>query len=106
MDMEVNMAQTVNKQIALKQLKAVKVETELKGGFAAVSNRTNLIKADLAMDYITADGNKLTAGKHYVILKGDSGFKQWNKQTYVLNENEFVLCPESEILGYGHVTEE
>ena len=78
-----------------------KVEQKIVSGFAMISQRTDVIEVDLIMDY-QLDGNTLLAGHDRVILKGDAGLRQWAKEKLYIDGKEFVLCPESEVLGFTY----
>jgi hypothetical protein len=84
--------------LAVSQPQFKKVEAELKGGIAVIAQRINLIKVDLVLGY-NFNGTELTAGDK-IILRGDSGLQPWAKQVVSLDNKEFVLCPEDQILGY------
>lgn len=85
--------------LAIKQPEFKKIEATIKGGLAVISQRVDLIKADLLMDY-DIDGVKLRANKDKVILRGDSGLHPWAKQVMNIDGVEFVLCPESSVIGF------
>jgi hypothetical protein len=84
--------------LAVKQPEFKKIEATIKNGFALISQRVDLIKVDLLMDY-DLDGIKLKAGKDRVILRGDSGLQPWAKQVLNIDGVEFVLCPENLVVG-------
>lgn len=94
------MATSLKGQIAIKQPVFTKIEVELQGGLAINSNRINLIEAEVVMGY-DYNGVKLKIGDK-VILKGDAGLAQWAKQKLVYKGLEFVLCPESAVLGVAN----
>jgi hypothetical protein len=81
-----------------------KADTEHRAGLALNTSRSQVIKADLVMDYLLqfASGNpqRVIAGTDKVIIRGDSGAKPWAKQIFNVDGKDFVLCPESEILGF------
>lgn len=84
--------------LAVKQPEFKKIEATIKNGLALISQRIDLIKVDLIMDY-EIDGIKLKAGKDKVILRGDAGLQPWAKQVLNIDGLEFVLCPEHLVVG-------
>jgi hypothetical protein len=89
--------------LAIKQPQFKKIESTMKGGLAVASQRTEMISVPLVMGY-KIDGRELHPGRHEVILRGDSGLAQWSKQIFILNGEEFVLCPESAVIGFVEKT--
>lgn len=71
----------------------------MKGGLALISQRTETIVADLVMDYKYGD-HFLEAGRERVILRGEAGLTAWAKKIFSLDGTEYVLCPESEVIGF------
>jgi hypothetical protein len=88
-------------QLAIKQPDFTKIEAQVKGGIALISQRINLIEVPLLMDY-ELDGTKLKAKETMIILRGDAGVQPWAKQVFSLvsSEESFVLCPESQVIGF------
>lgn len=84
--------------LAIAQPQFKKVEAEIKGGIAVIAQRVSLIKASLVLGY-SLNGVDLKAGDK-IILRGDSGLQPWAKQVVSLDDKEFVLCPEEQIIGY------
>jgi hypothetical protein len=89
---------SVNHHIAIKQPVFEKIETKTEHGFAFNANRINVMSVEVVMDYAN-DQLRLNAGD-CVILPGDAGTAPWTKKVYVLDGQEFVLCPEVAILGF------
>jgi hypothetical protein len=85
--------------LAVKQPEFKKIEATIKGGVALISQRIDLIKTDLVMDY-EIDGLVLKANKDKILLRGDSGLQPWAKQVLNTEGLEFVLCPETNVIGY------
>jgi hypothetical protein len=92
------MLNSVKGQIAICQPVFRKIETELQGGLAINSNRLHLQEVKVVMAYDN-NGIHLMPGDR-VILPGAAGLQQWAKQKMILGDVEFVLCPESQIMGY------
>jgi hypothetical protein len=82
--------------LAIKLPPANKIEAQMMGGLAVNRQRHDLVKAPLVMDYHKFD---LSAGD-VAILKADSGFKPWAREVYIIDGKEFVLCPETDVLGF------
>jgi hypothetical protein len=75
-----------------------KIETEVTGGLARITQRFEMVKAKLVMGY-EYNGTMLEAGDS-VILRADSGLQNWAKTTFILNGVEFVLCPEAAVIAF------
>ena len=88
-------------QLAIKQPEFKKIEANLKGGIAVISQRSMLIELSLVMDY-ELDGVKLLAPDTTILLRADAGLQPWAKQVFSIDgyDESFVLCPESQVLGY------
>jgi hypothetical protein len=85
--------------IAIEQPLFKKIEVEVVGGLAKISQRTDVIEAKVLMEY-DLSGTKLKLNDT-VLLKADAGLQQWAKMQYRLSDGiAFVLCPENQILGY------
>jgi hypothetical protein len=91
---------TLKGNLAIKQPEFKKIEAQVSGGVAMISQRVNLIEVQLVMDY-EVNGIKLRGGVDKVILRGDAGVQPWAKQKLALGVHEFVLCPESQVIGYA-----
>lgn len=90
---------SVKQYVAIKPIVHDKLETKVSGGIAVISQRKDVLKASLVMDY--QDGsNTYYRGFDGVILTGDSGLKAWNRTILSIDGEEFVLCPFAEILGF------
>lgn len=87
--------------LAIAQPEFKKIEAQMKGGIALISQRMNLIEVPLLMDY-EMDGTRLYAANTKILLRADAGLQSWAKQVFSLGEGglEFVLCPESQVIGY------
>ena len=86
--------------LAIAQPEFKKIEAEMKGGLAIISQRVRLIETPLIMDY-EFDGKLLKASNTLIILRGDAGAQPWARQIFDLKDAApFVLCPESQVLGY------
>ena len=75
-----------------------KIETEVTGGLARITQRYEMVKAKLVMGY-DYNGVQLQAGDS-VILRADAGLQSWAKTSFILNGVEFVLCPESSVIAF------
>ena len=84
--------------VAIKQPEFKKIETSIRGGIATIAQRSELIAVDVVMVY-KLDDYVLHPGQHRVLLRGDAGLHPWAKQVYVYEGMEFVLCPESSVIG-------
>jgi hypothetical protein len=84
--------------LAIKQPQFKKIEAAVRGGLAVAAQRTEMISVPLIMSY-ELNGKTINPREHEIILRGDSGLASWAKQIYVFGEAEFVLCPESAVIG-------
>lgn len=84
---------------AIKQPEFKKIEATVRGGIALISQRIDLIKSELVMDY-EIDGLVLKANRDKILLRGDAGLQPWAKQIMSIDGEDFVLCPENIIVGY------
>ena len=82
--------------LAIQLPPANKIEAQMMGGLAVNRQKHDLTKATLLMDYPKFD---VHAGDS-AILRGDSGFKAWAREIFIMDGAEFVLCPESDIIGF------
>ena len=89
---------TLNGTVAIKQPTASKIDAQIKNGFAFNGNRTNLVMAEVVLSY-SDSGLSLHPGDK-VMLRGDAAWQPWAKATFVLGEDEFVLCPVSALVGF------
>ena len=85
-------------ELAIEQPVFTKIETNIIGGFAKNSSRAEIIRAKLVMNYQSEHGLILAGSK--ILLRATAGLSSWAKLVYLLDDKEFVLCPESEIVGY------
>jgi hypothetical protein len=92
---------TGKKVIAIKPFEGASVETQLTGGFAAVTNRIKLVEAEVVSDYTFDEFLYLREGDK-VLLRGDAAFNPWAKQIISYNDVQFVLCPVDQIYGVVH----
>lgn len=86
-------------ELAIAQPVFKKIEARLSGGIATIAQRTEVIAVALLMDY-NLDGHMLIANRDKVIVRGDAGLATWAKTLHCYNGVEFVLCPESQVLGF------
>ena len=85
--------------VGIKQPVFRKLEAEVSGGLARISQRHALIEAELVLGY-DMDGVWLNPGD-FILLPGDSAQQQWSANQYVQPDGlTFVLCPEALVLGY------
>ena len=90
---------TKNGEIAITQPVFRKIEAEMQGGIARISQRVTVIEAAVVMGYELKSA--LLKPGDSVILRADAGLQPWAKQVFTLNDSiSFVLCPESAIIGY------
>lgn len=86
-------------ELAIVQPEFKKVEVEVVGGIARAVARVEIIEAKLVMNY-KLDGEPLKPGDG-ILLRADSGLKAWAKNLFRLSDGTlFVLCPESEVIGF------
>lgn len=95
-------------ELAIRKPTFTKIVANLNAGFATIQQRTQCQLSDLLMDYLH-DGVLYKAGQTQVILRGDAGLRDWSKHGLTIAGSsadasvgsiEFVLCPESEIVGF------
>ena len=91
--------ETVNGVVAISPIAAVKLEAEIKGGFATINQKHNLTVADLVLDFGTT-GSFYKAGDYKVLLKGECAFAPWAKQVYEQGGVKFVLAPLGSIIAF------
>lgn len=92
---------TANGHIAIEQPQFKKLEVDMSAGIARASQRFALTRAKVVLNY-ESSSLKLKAGDT-VILTGQAGLENWAKAVLVLDGKEFVLVPESKIIGYEAV---
>lgn len=85
-------------ELAIVKPEFKKIETEVVGGMARITQRHLMIKAKLVLGY-DYNGVQLNAGDS-VILRADAGLQPWAKTAFILNDVEFVLCPESAVTAF------
>jgi hypothetical protein len=79
-----------------------RMEAEVTGGVARISQRHALVEAELVLSY-DLDGVKLRPGD-IVFMVGDSALKPWCTKLFVQPDGlSFALCPEAEVLAYKTV---
>jgi len=79
-----------------------KLEAELQGGIARISQRTALVETELVLSY-DLDGIRLNPGD-IIMVAGDSALAAWAKQLFVQPDGlQFALCPEALVIGYKQV---
>lgn len=91
---------STNKFLAVVPPVLNKIEARPVGGIVMNDTRSSTVALDLVMDYRLNEFDVLQAGRDKVIVRGDSGAKQWSKQVFRHGDQEFVLCPEGDVLGY------
>lgn len=90
---------TKNGHVAIVQPIFRKIEADVEGGLARIAQRVEVIESEVVMGYFV-DGTELKKGDK-VLLRSESGLQPWAKQLMRLGDGtSFVLCPESQILGY------
>jgi hypothetical protein len=86
-------------ELAITKPEFKKIEAEVVGGMARISQRIAVTEAVLVMNY-NFQGVELRAGDK-ILLRGDSGLTKWAANELRLETGEvFVLCPEDVVLGY------
>ena len=95
--------ETINGQVAIAPIAAVKLEAEIKGGFATISQKHNLIAAEMILDF-AGNGSFYKAGDYRVLLKGDAAFTPWAKQVFEHDGVKFVLAPIGFVIGFVRVS--
>ena len=86
-------------ELAITRPEFKKIEAEVVGGMARITQRVAIVETQLVMNY-NFDGVELRAGDK-ILLRGDSGLANWAKNEFRLETGEvFVLCPENVVLGY------
>lgn len=81
--------------LAIQLPPANKIEAQMMGGMAINKQKHDLMKVALVMAYPKF---AINAGDS-IIIRADSGFKSWAREVYVIEGSEFVLCPESDVIG-------
>jgi len=80
---------------------STKVEAKVDSGFATIAQRTDVVLAELVMDFHdTSNDLHFPAKRTKVILRGDVGFNAWAKAKMMYNGKEFVLCPVDQVVGF------
>lgn len=95
---------TKSDSVAIRQPVFEKIDAQVKNGFAFNGNRMNLIRAEVVFSGFV-DGQQVEPGD-LVLLRGDSGLQPWAKQLFVIDGQEFVLCPEGAVIGYARPVED
>ena len=83
---------------AIKQPEFKKIEANIVGGVARISQRDDVILYQMVMDG-EYSGTMYKKGDS-LMLTGEAGLKPWAKKIYNLDGMEFVLVPETEVLGF------
>lgn len=93
-------------ELAITPVTASKIEIDPGTGFARAKNRTQVVMANLVFSY-EYNNRIYKGGSAKVILKGSAPLAAWAKQVYEFSETpgitdsqSFVLCPESEVIGF------
>lgn len=88
-------------ELAIKPIHSSKVEIDPGTGFARAKARTKVIYADLMFAY-EYNGKIFEPGKAKIILPGEASLKPWAKKEYeTLSGESFVICPESDVVGFA-----
>jgi hypothetical protein len=91
---------SANGLIAVSQPKLDKIDAEVSmGGLAINRTRTNLLNLELVFSYRRGDLS-LVAGADSILVSGDAGARPWSKRVFEWQGKQFVLMPESEMIGY------
>jgi hypothetical protein len=91
---------SANGYLAVTPPKLNKIESRVSsGGIAINATRVDLINLSLIFNYSKGE-LYLTANKDSVLVHGDSGARPWAKRVYEWQGKQFVLMPESELVGY------
>ncbi|RLF66583.1 MAG: hypothetical protein DRN30_01870 [Thermoplasmata archaeon] len=91
------------KFVAIEPIVFSKVESKVEGGFARIAQNVEVLTATLVMSYVEVLGNTTAvhiAGESRPLLRGDAGLQPWNKQILELDGTRFVMCPQTDILGW------
>jgi hypothetical protein len=83
------MIKTFNKQVACEPIVKRTIESEVKGGFATVKNKVELIKLKVIFgtdDYQIDNGD-------YIYIKGDQVAHPWASAVYTVDGISFILIP-------------
>lgn len=94
---------TINNKLAVIPPVYSKIETEVKGGFATISQKTNLIACDLVFSFKLPDGTVVRPGKHKILVAGDAGLQGWTNNVYNFDDKEFALLPVNFMIGYTEI---
>lgn len=84
---------TINKKIAVIPPVYEKIEAEIVGGFATISQKTRVVECDLVFSFELPDGTKIYPGKNKVLVSGDAGLQAWSTNILSLDGKEFALLP-------------
>lgn len=94
------MKKTINGHVAIQQPEFKKIEAEIQGGIARITQRIDIIEVPLVMGFMTKDSETYRPGDA-ALLRGDAGLQPWAKQVFRTSDGvNFVLCPESQIIGF------
>lgn len=89
-----------HKQIAIRRPVVEKLEGKLDKGIARITQRINLVEAEVLMNHKLANGTALKPGDK-IILRGDVIMQSWAQNVFVYKDMEMVFCPEDLISGYN-----
>ena len=96
---------TINGHLAIQQPEFKKIEAEIQGGIARITQRIDVIDVPLVMGFVTKDSRTFNPGDK-VLLRGDAGLQPWAKQVFRTSDGQnFVLCPESQVIGFANNAE-
>jgi len=86
-------------ELAIVKPEFKKIEAEVIGGMARITQRIAVTESVLVMNY-NLQGVELRAGDS-VLLRGDAGLAKWAANELRLSDGTaFVLCPEDAVIGY------
>lgn len=96
---------SVNNLVAITPPKSDKIETKVEGGFAQATQKKEIVRCDLVMQFCVSGRDYVSPGKHKAIIAGERAFAPWAKKIHSIDGKEFVLCPIGEIIGFEAIKE-
>ena len=90
------------KFVAIEPVIFNKVESKVEGGFARIAQKVEVTTSPLIMTFRETLGleSVFWIPGERVILRGDAGLAEWNKNVLEYDGKKFVMCPLSEVLGF------
>lgn len=88
---------TVNNKIAVKQIERKGAETSIQGGFAVLTQDTDLVESEVVISALI-DGEFIRAGSK-VLLPADSEAQPWNRNLLSHGDKSFVLVPYASVIA-------